>query len=371
MTTKRNNKRNKYITTANDGVSDEEIKPFAINTHDNSAMIKRLSKCGARVCHNAGDILYLIDMEHEDTPEVRKRMNNYFNDYPYYVLYDICKIFDIKRDICTMAFELEEMPIVNKTMFLSVAGIYKAILFSEMPLTTKLLFSDEYIKKTGMLEDKEWYHCTLDGPEVTPKVLINYCPLYEYGLNEVLDPNALGTIFYLMRLRHNESVMNFVYTTMQTTNSSVLLTKGMISSGNAYSHFYANSGLSGGIMVMKNRKKVKLSKKFRPILRIQEIKRHNIISFMAALFPEYFASAFLQDRNIHVLYKLHDFTPGMLYEKVDKTMYVGDYSEDIIADHNTLNACPIIDKTMVAKMIGYNWSFSELTLLYGDTSTKK
>lgn len=292
-------------------------------------------------------------------PGAKTTLSDYATDFPYYRMSDVCRVFDFGTVLPGHAFEICEMLIINGNIFLSIIGIYKSLILSDISPFEKFMFLQEIDSDTF---DISWI--TVNNMENNPLPTINSSPNFAekyvrhnlfYGNPEINMPYLTQL---LLRAQYFEPLDSGFFKSFSET--VVRSHTGCITQGKKYDCMTSDINCAG-ISVSTGTGLRYIAGKFRPILKKHSTDTLTALKVLCAHRARSFVSAIFANDSRYYLYDNSEVfkMPGFVYLNKDETIRLGD-NNDESAENNVTAACMVYNTTSARKCIESGWSFDQL-----------
>lgn len=371
----RNNKRNNFAAESNDGfktVSRNSQKTYINNNYNKTTstytgpsdsirplnrntqhMISRLAPL-IRSYNTTDEILTAIGF-----PGAQTSLGQYATEFPYYRMSDVCRVFDFGSVLPGHAFEICEMLIINGQIFLSIIGIYKALILSDISPYDKFMFLQEI---DTPVFDTNWI--TVNNMENNPLPRIDSKPDFAlkyvkhdlfYGNQEISMPYLTQL---LLRAQYFEPLNPDFFNAFSASSAKSHI--GCITQGKKYKCMTQELD-SCGLSVSGNNGLRYIAGKFRPTVTRYSADTLTALKVLCSHRARSFVSAIFANDSRYYLFETSTVfkSPGFVYEHKDSTINVGD-NIDNSADNNVVAACKVYNTTTATRCIENGWSFDQL-----------
>lgn len=285
--------------------------------------------------------------------------------WPYFRADNVAQFFDLSDDIDACLFDQTEMLILNdsgvKSMFFSIPGIYKLLLLSDFSESTKLRLIEEY-RTPGY--PGEWFVPKLVPNKSKYPLLILNTFRNETHFERHVKHNANDQypISQVARLMFKIGAPKKFSHLECGTPSEVQLTNGCVQEkwSNDIFKFGTNSP---NLTLKKGDKVVKLTKKFKPIIKQKSYTYDEMIALLCVSAPRNFVRMIVNDsKHVHdlqVTYTHSDNMAGFLYLSPEGQLTIGDNVDNSVS-FSVACACRVTDIICAKKLIDAKWTFDEI-----------
>lgn len=351
-----NNNGNRYVNNSYNRAPkaytgpEDVIRPInKITTH----MINRLSPL-INAYNSCESILASIGH-----PGAKTTLSEYATDFPYYRMSDVCRVFDFGSVLPGHAFEICEMLIINGNIFLSIVGIYKALILSDISPFEKFMFLQE-IDSTDF--DISWTSVNnmQNNPLPTINSAANFAEKYVrhnlfYGNPEINMPYLTQL---LLRAQHFAPLDTEFFKSFK--ENTVRSHTGCILQGKKHGFMYSDNDCQG-VAVSSNNGLRYIAGKYRPIIKKHSTDTLTALKVLCAHRARSFVSAIFANDSRYYLYDNSEVfkMPGFIYLNKDETIRIGDGMDDS-TNNDVAAACMVHYTPCINKCIEHGWSFDQL-----------
>lgn len=304
-------------------------------------------------------LLIAANVERGTAMKNAHKLNAYYNSYPYYSISEVFKAFKVADIIAINIFEMNEMPIINGTHFISFPGLIKLLIaFGANPSNAYSVYENggslDDLKMNIVKDRKKWPIMT----RVTSWPTMSQMPSKDVRIlmhlfSSIIPPTIKlpSTIIDKTAVNDWEQLSNGC---TQTTIQSRILSIGRE---------------SPNVRRKKDGRHITINKKFRPMYARRSIAVTDFVREMVAVHPIIMIPYIYPSSTTDINYDVTPTQPskrsaGYIIEYVNGNMAIIG-GEDPSVSMDVARTCPLHDITYVNDALKTGWSFDEICMIYG------
>lgn len=290
-------------------------------------------------------------------------LKNYMTEFPYYRLEDVCRVFDLGTVLPGHAFEIREMTIINGNIFLSIIGIYKALLLSDMTPTEKFTLLNEIDSPEF---DTNWIIVNNMSNNPLPKIDSKPSNMERYVKHNLFYGNTEITLPYLsqllLRAQYFSPLAPEIYSMFKKT--VVQSHCGCVTEGNYYDHFKADNN-SSGISIASHSGVRYIASKYRPIITKYSTDTLTALKVLCAHRARSFVHTIFAGDSTYYLYDNSEVFNKMCYTSLTKSgeIKIGT-NIDNSTDNDIVSSCLTYDASTIQRCLQSGWTYEQIVLYH-------